>query len=156
MMGVPVWFKSLVYSEIFLQLPFFFVAAYALMGAPCCGHALLLSMLFLRRACPCAPHPLPPCCCWRRCPVLLLVPLLLPVPNIPPWYRLARRCAAGKNWIRAPAMLYGSFVTATMLPILAELSMHQGEPAWQPNSQPATVASAGCHAGCCICVVLMH
>jgi hypothetical protein len=34
MMGVPVWFKSLIYSEIFLQLPFFFVAAYALMGAP--------------------------------------------------------------------------------------------------------------------------
>ena len=65
MMGLPTWFKSLVYSELALQLPFFLVATYAL---------------------------------------------------------LARR-----NWLRAPAMLYGAFVTATMLPILAELATHRGE-----------------------------
>lgn len=32
MMGLPVWFKSLVYSELLLQLPFFFVASYAFLG----------------------------------------------------------------------------------------------------------------------------
>ena len=33
MMHLPVWFKSLVYSELVLQLPFFFVASYAFIGA---------------------------------------------------------------------------------------------------------------------------
>ncbi|KAI7843617.1 hypothetical protein COHA_002857 [Chlorella ohadii] len=32
MMHLPVWFKTLVYSEIYLQLPFFFVATYAFVG----------------------------------------------------------------------------------------------------------------------------
>lgn len=32
-MHLPLWFKALVYSEIFLQLPFFFVATYAFIGA---------------------------------------------------------------------------------------------------------------------------
>ena len=39
MMHLPLWFKSLVYSEIYLQLPFFFVATYAFIGEPhfaCC------------------------------------------------------------------------------------------------------------------------
>lgn len=40
----------------------------------------------------------------------------------------ARRPAGRKNWIRIPAILYGAFVTATMLPILAELALHEGEP----------------------------
>lgn len=62
MMGAPIWFKSLVCSELALQLPFFFVAIYAFV--------------------------------------------------------------ARKNWIRIPAILYGSFVSATMVPILAELAMH--------------------------------
>jgi fructose-specific phosphotransferase system IIC component len=57
------WFKALVYSEVFLQLPFFFVGAYA----------------FLAR----------------------------------------------KNWIRIPAIIYGSFVVATMVPILAALGAHE-------------------------------
>lgn len=34
MMHLPTWFKSLVLSEIALQLPFFFVASYAFLGAP--------------------------------------------------------------------------------------------------------------------------
>lgn len=29
------WFLSLVYSEVFLQLPFFFVGAYAFLGESC-------------------------------------------------------------------------------------------------------------------------
>lgn len=40
MMGLPTWFKALVYSELALQLPFFFVAAHAFLGANeccCCG-----------------------------------------------------------------------------------------------------------------------
>ena len=56
------WFKSLVWSEILLQFPFFFFGAYA----------------FITR----------------------------------------------KNWIRIPAIIYGSFVVATMFPILAELAAH--------------------------------
>jgi hypothetical protein len=36
-------------------------------------------------------------------------------------------CAAKRNWLRIPAILYGSFVSATMLPILAELITHTGE-----------------------------
>ncbi len=56
------WFKALVYSEVYLQLPFFFVGAYA----------------FATRA----------------------------------------------NWIRIPAIIYGSFVTATMVPILGALAAH--------------------------------
>jgi hypothetical protein len=32
MMGLPTWFKALVYSEIFVQLPFFFLATYAFLG----------------------------------------------------------------------------------------------------------------------------
>lgn len=31
-----------------------------------------------------------------------------------------------KNWIRIPAVFYGAFVTATMLPILVELAAHTG------------------------------
>lgn len=33
MMGLPMWFKALVYSEIFVQLPFFFLATHAFLGA---------------------------------------------------------------------------------------------------------------------------
>lgn len=29
MTHLPTWFKALVYSEVFLQLPFFFLASYA-------------------------------------------------------------------------------------------------------------------------------
>ncbi len=32
MMGLPTWFRSLVVSEIVVQLPFFFVATYAFLG----------------------------------------------------------------------------------------------------------------------------
>lgn len=32
MMGLPTWFKSLVYSELALQLPFFFLASHAFLG----------------------------------------------------------------------------------------------------------------------------
>lgn len=37
--------------------------------------------------------------------------------------------AGRKNWIRIPSILYGAFVSATMLPILAELAVHRGAPA---------------------------
>ncbi|KAL4429047.1 hypothetical protein ABPG77_006086 [Micractinium sp. CCAP 211/92] len=74
MMGLPTWFRSLVVSEIVVQLPFFFVATYAFLGR--------------------------------------------------------------KNWIRIPAILYGAFVTATMLPILAELALHEA-----PGYQRAAVTS---------------
>lgn len=56
------WFQSLVWSEVLVQFPFFFVGAYA----------------FITR----------------------------------------------KNWIRIPAIIYGSFVTATMLPIMGALAAH--------------------------------
>lgn len=59
----PLWFKSLVWTEVLLQLPFFFVAAYA----------------FAKR----------------------------------------------QNWIRIPAIIYGSFVVSTMVPILTELYHHE-------------------------------
>lgn len=58
------WFKALVWSEVFVQFPFFFVGAYA----------------FITK----------------------------------------------KNWIRIPAIIYGSFVTATMVPILGALAAHTG------------------------------
>jgi EXPERA (EXPanded EBP superfamily) len=57
------WFKCLVWSEVTVQLPFFFVAAYA----------------FIFR----------------------------------------------KNWIRVPAIIYGSFVIGTMFPILGALAAHE-------------------------------
>ncbi|KAG7670360.1 putative Sigma intracellular receptor 2 [Nannochloris sp. 'desiccata'] len=56
------WFKALVWSEVLVQFPFFFVGAYA----------------FITR----------------------------------------------KNWIRIPAIIYGSFVTATMIPIMGALAAH--------------------------------
>ena len=56
------WFKSLVWSEVLLQLPFFFVGAYA----------------FITK----------------------------------------------RQWIKIPAIIYGSFVVATMFPILATLAQH--------------------------------
>jgi hypothetical protein len=56
----PLWFASLVWCELLLQLPFFFVAAYAFV--------------------------------------------------------------AGKNWIRAPAIMYGAHAATTLVPILAELA----------------------------------
>lgn len=43
MMHLPLWFKSLVYSEIYLQLPFFFVATYAFIGEPRCACCCILS-----------------------------------------------------------------------------------------------------------------
>lgn len=57
------WFKSFVWSEVLVQLPFFFVGAYAF--------------------------------------------------------------ATRKNWIRIPAIIYGSFVCATMVPILTVLATHR-------------------------------
>jgi hypothetical protein len=57
----PLWFASLVWCELLLQLPFFFVAAYAFV--------------------------------------------------------------AGKNWIRAPAIMYGAHAATTLVPILAELAL---------------------------------
>jgi hypothetical protein len=33
MMGLPLWFKTLVLSEITVQLPFFFIATYAFLSA---------------------------------------------------------------------------------------------------------------------------
>ena len=59
-----VWFVALVWSELLVQLPFFFVATVA----------------FLLK----------------------------------------------QNWIRIPSLIYGSFVCATMVPILATLSLHTG------------------------------
>jgi hypothetical protein len=56
----PLWFASLVWCELLLQLPFFFVASYAFI--------------------------------------------------------------AGKNWIRAPAIAYGTHAATTLVPILAELA----------------------------------
>ena len=41
-------------------------------------------------------------------------------------YGIARR----RDWVRIPAILYGSFVSATMVPILAELAAHD-EPGYQ-------------------------
>lgn len=35
MTHMPTWFKALVYSEVALQLPFFFVASYAYLGGLC-------------------------------------------------------------------------------------------------------------------------
>ena len=66
--ALPAWFRVLVWSEIYLQLPFFFVAAY--------GHAY------------------------------------------------------GKTWIQKPTIIYGLFVSSTMLCILSELLMssHSGRP----------------------------
>jgi len=60
-----VWFVSLIWTEILLQLPFFFLATWAFL--------------------------------------------------------------VGKNWIRVPAVAYGSFVCATMVPILTSLVMHEEE-----------------------------
>ncbi|GAB4814052.1 hypothetical protein N2152v2_001098 [Parachlorella kessleri] len=74
MTHLPLWFKSLVYTEIFLQLPFFFIAVYA----------------YLKR----------------------------------------------RNWIRIPAIAYGSFVSATMVPILTELANHKA-----PFYNPAVVVA---------------
>lgn len=59
----PLWFASLVWCELLLQLPFFFVAAYAF--------------------------------------------------------------AAGKSWIRAPAIMYGAHAATTLVPILAELALSE-------------------------------
>ena len=101
-------------------LPFFLVAACALMGH--CAVAMICCCVAML-ALPCAPSapllpaPLPPSAGVAAAAR----------PQQPTLFYLARCCAAGKNWIRAPAMLYGSFVTATMLPILAELATHQGE-----------------------------
>lgn len=36
MSGLPTWFHSLVLSEMVVQLPFFFVAIYAFLGASAC------------------------------------------------------------------------------------------------------------------------
>eukprot|EP00887_Chlorella_sp_A99_P002386 scaffold10.g2386.t1 len=69
MRDLPLWFKSLVYTEVFLQLPFFLLGSYA----------------------------------W----------------------------IARKNWIRIPALIYGSFVASTMVPILAVLSTHRA-PGYDP------------------------
>lgn len=63
------WFQSFVWTEVTLQLPFFFVGVYA----------------FLTRA----------------------------------------------NWIRIPAIIYGSFVCATMVPILTVIATHK-EPGYKP------------------------
>ena len=59
-----VWFVSLIWTEILLQLPFFFFATYA----------------FIMK----------------------------------------------RGWIRIPSIAYGSFVCATMVPILATLMSHRG------------------------------
>ena len=61
MTALPAWFRVLVWSEIYVQLPFFFVSAYA--------HAY------------------------------------------------------GKTWIQKPTIVYGLFVSSTMLCILGELLM---------------------------------
>ena len=53
----------------------------------------------------------------------------LHLPLQPATLHLAPAPAGRKNWIRIPAILYGSFVTATMVPILAELATHTGEQA---------------------------
>lgn len=62
MISLPAWFRVLVWSEIYLQLPFFFIAAYA--------HAY------------------------------------------------------GKTWIQKPTIVYGLFVSSTMVCILGELLMN--------------------------------
>ena len=62
MITLPAWFRVLVWSEIYLQLPFFFIAAHA--------HAY------------------------------------------------------GKTWIRKPTIVYGLFVSSTMVCILSELLMN--------------------------------
>lgn len=68
MIGLPAWFRVLCWSELYVQLPFFFVAAYA--------HAY------------------------------------------------------GKRWIQKPTILYGLFVSSTMVCILGELLLntHSGHP----------------------------
>ena len=60
---------------------------------------------------PCSPLEIPP----RACRSLQ-----------PPPCTLKTR-AARRNWIRVPVLIYGSFVVATMVPILAELATHSGE-----------------------------
>lgn len=74
MITLPAWFRVLVWSEIYLQLPFFFVAAYA--------HAY------------------------------------------------------GKTWIQKPTIVYGLFVSSTMVCILGELLMNAH------SSQPLYLLSA--------------
>ena len=105
MTTLPLWFKSLVYTEIFVQLPFFFVGIYAFIGA-LAGAELAGAELA------CTP---PPACGH-------LAPQPRPAPPAP---------AAKKNWIRTPALVYSSFVVATMVPILAELAAHRA-PGYNP------------------------
>lgn len=109
MMGLPVWFKSLVYSELFLQLPFFFVATYALLGALSGGSQSLGWLLN-----------------WPAARASALAHTLTFRPPDRRRRLALNEPAARRNWIRAPAMLYGAFVTATMVPILAELAAHTG------------------------------
>ena len=68
MIALPAWFRVLCWSELYVQLPFFFIAAYA--------HAY------------------------------------------------------GKTWIQKPTIVYGLFVSSTMVCILAELLLnsHSGHP----------------------------
>ena len=49
---------------------------------------------------------------------------------------LFRFFAERRNWIRIPAIAYGSFVSATMVPILTELAFHKA-----PFYNPAVVVA---------------
>lgn len=49
MTHLPTWFKALVYSEVYLQLPFFFIASYAYLGA---GLAAVRAPVALAFSCP--------------------------------------------------------------------------------------------------------
>ena len=62
---------------------------------------------------------------------------------------LLHPAAARRNWIRIPGIIYGSFVVATMVPILTVLATHQ-----TPGYDPAVV-TGGCpacrvRAPCCV------
>lgn len=51
--------------------------------------------------------------------------------------------------MRIPAIFYGAFVTATMLPIITELALHRGEPLSALGGVSAQFAWAGF--ACCCC-----
>lgn len=121
MMHLPLWFKALVYSEIFLQLPFFFVATYAFIGERWHAAAALHSAQPAHSA-----HAGP--ARWAHDLPALFGGQATQPPRLlcDRGHALSFVPAGKKNWIRIPAVFYGAFVSATMLPILAELAAHTG------------------------------
>lgn len=95
----PRWFQSIVTIELFLQLPFFFVAVYGFWqgGSVSQSASQSVSGAFLHHFCVQTPNPTGPT--HRQ-------------PN-PPSNRLT-----AKNWLRLPCIIYGAHVATTLVPIL--------------------------------------